>query len=434
MCAGVAQRRQGGHAGVRVALTAADHLAEAVVCPDFNDVLRQVQTALLVQLHGLAVEIRAADGVWVVLFDQCILLPDEAGDERAALFGGVVLRVILPERLVALSPEADVPYRGGGFLPVNGILPQGAELFRVQAELGFQLRVGLHEHFGTQRLGVVVGDDQPHIGGKVVVAMAVFARAGNDQIAAQAQQRFKHHGKGKVAAALHLPVGDKRFVIDEPTTVPYPCRFALIGEVLRHSHAVRLDKLLVVPEPEGLHAQKAPADLEQTVHKAQRVSGSEQKRVVLHLQTEALRCKVTVLGKADDIAGSICFGEYGLHIPIQGRDGILNRFCFLTGNDLAVAVENHKSTSLLKKGKPSQSRLRSPAPPKGELWHSISVASKPRPSGEVAMRSIDGEGSILEFYPLIPSVAMPSTIYFWNAMNTMMTGSSEMTDMANSPP
>ena len=363
--AGVAQRRQGGHARVRIALTAADHLAKAVVCPDLDDVLRQVKTTLLVQFHGLAIKVRAADGVGIVLLDQRILLPDQAGDQRTPLFGGIILRVVLPERLVALPAEADVPYRGGGFLPVDGVLPQGTELFRVQAELGFQLRVRLHEHFGTQRLGVVVGDDQPHIGGKVVVAVAVFARAGNDQIAAQAQQRFKHHGKGKVAAALHLPVGDERFVIDEPAAIPHPGGLALVGEVLRHGHAVRFDKLLVVPEPEGLHAQKAPADLEQAVHKTQRVGGGEQKRIVVHLQTEALRCKVAVFNKVDGIAGSIRFGEHCFHIPVQSRNGILNRFCFLTGNDLAVAVENHKSTSLLKKGKPSPSRLRSPAPPKG---------------------------------------------------------------------
>ena len=183
-----------------------------------------------------------------------------------------------------------------------------------------------------------------------MVAVAVFARAGNDQIAAQAQQRFKHHGKGKVAAALHLPVRDERFVIDEPAAIPHPGRLALVGKVLRHGHAVRFDKLLVVPEPEGLHAQKAPADLEQTEHKAQRVGGGEQKCIVVHLQAEALRCKVAVFGKADGIAGSVRFDEHCFHIPVQSRDGILNRFCFLTGNDLAVAVENHKSTSLLKKG------------------------------------------------------------------------------------
>ena len=230
-----------------------------------------------------------------------------------------------------------------------------------------------------------------------MVTVTVFACAGNDQITAQTQQRFKHHHKGHLAAALHFPVGDQGLIVDEPAPVPYPGRLALIGEILRYGHAIGSDKFLVIPEPEGLHAQKAAADLEQTVHKAQRVSGGEQKCIVVYLQAEAFRLQIAVFDKADGIAGGVGFGKHGLHIPVQGGDGILNRFCRFTGNDRTVAVENHKSTSLLKKGKPSQSRLRSPAPPKGELWHSISVASKPRPSGEVAMRSIDGEGSILEF-------------------------------------
>ena len=93
VCTGVPLRRQGGHVRVCVALTAADHLTKAVVCPDLYYVLRQVKAALLVQFHSLAVKVRAADGVGVVLLDQRTLLPDEAGDERTALFGGVILGV-----------------------------------------------------------------------------------------------------------------------------------------------------------------------------------------------------------------------------------------------------------------------------------------------------------------------------------------------------
>lgn len=38
------------------------------------------------------------------------------------------------------------------------------------------------------------------------------------------------------------------------------------------------------------------------------------------------------------------------------------------------------------------------------------------------------------YQPLMPSVAMPSTRYFWKTMNTMMTGISDTTDMAKRPP
>ncbi len=54
-----------------------------------------VQTAFVkgspaVEVHHLAVEVGAADGVRVALFDQIVLLADEAGDQRAPLGRGVV--------------------------------------------------------------------------------------------------------------------------------------------------------------------------------------------------------------------------------------------------------------------------------------------------------------------------------------------------------
>ena len=70
----IAKRRQSRYTGVVVFLTAADHFAEAVVRPDLNDILRQLQKAILVQLHRLAVEIRAADSIGVVGPDQIVLL------------------------------------------------------------------------------------------------------------------------------------------------------------------------------------------------------------------------------------------------------------------------------------------------------------------------------------------------------------------------
>ena len=63
------------------------------------------------------------------------------------------------------------------------------------------------------------------------------------------------------------------------------------------------------------------------------------------------------------------------------------------GTELAEEIDK------LLDGSPSQTRCRSPAPPKGEslakpetLWG----LSKPRPSGEVALRSNDGEGEAAE--------------------------------------
>ena len=131
--AGISARRQGRHAGIAVALTAADHLAVAVVRPDFNNILRQVQKAVLVQLHRLAVQVGAADGVLVVGFDEVILFFYQRGNQRAALFRRVVLGVVVPERLVALPTETDVPNHTHIFLRVNTRLPQGAEFLWVLA-------------------------------------------------------------------------------------------------------------------------------------------------------------------------------------------------------------------------------------------------------------------------------------------------------------
>ncbi len=349
MRAGVALR-QSGHTGVAVSLAAAHHFAIAVVCPNLDDIFGQVKASLLVKLHGLAVEVGAADGVRVVLLDQIILLPDEGRDECPTLFRGVVLRIVLPEGFIALSPEADVPDGRCGFLGVDGILPEGTEFFRVQAELGFQLRVGLHEHLCPQRLGMVMGDDKAHVGGEVVVAVAVFTRAGNHQIAAQTQQGLKHHDKGHLAAAFHFPMRDERFIVDEPAAIPHPRGFALVGEVLRHGHAVRFGELLVIPEPERLHAQKVFADFKQAIHKAKWVGGGEQKLIAVCLQTETLRLQVTVLDKTDIITGCFSFGEYRIHIALNGGNRILNRFCWVRDKNLAVAIENHTEYPSFEKG------------------------------------------------------------------------------------
>ena len=118
-----------------------------------------------VKLHGFTIEVCTADGVRVILLHQIVLFPDKGGNQRAALFGGIILGVILPERLIALPPEADVPDGRRGFLSGDSVLPERTELFRVQAELGFQFRIRLHKHFCPQRLGVVMADDKPHIGG-----------------------------------------------------------------------------------------------------------------------------------------------------------------------------------------------------------------------------------------------------------------------------
>lgn len=99
--------------------------------------------------------------------------------------------------------------------------------------------------------------------------MRVFAGTGNNHVAAQPQQGFKRHDKGQVGAALHFPVGEQRFIVDEPAAVGYPRGFAFNYGVGGNLHAFPHFKRLVVPESERLNPQEVAADLKQAIDKAQ---------------------------------------------------------------------------------------------------------------------------------------------------------------------
>ena len=325
--------------GIVVALAAADHPAVAVVGPDLDDVCRQVKAALPVEVHHLAVEVGAADGVRVALFDQIVLLADEAGDQRAPLGRGIVPGVVLPEGPVPLAAKADVPDHPHPLLCVDALLPQRPEPVGIFAVPGFQLRVNAGEHLSPQGLGVVVGQDQPHVRRGPAVAAGIFAGAGDDHIPPAAQQRLKCHDKGQVVPALHLPVGEQGLVVDEPPAVPDPGGAALLAEVLRHGDLFHGGKGLVVPEPEGQHPQKAAADLEQPVDEPQVVPGGKGQGFSLRLQAVALGGQALRLLQADAAAGGGALPEHLGHVPFQcvqripdGRRKVCRR------DDLTVAV------------------------------------------------------------------------------------------------
>ena len=166
----------------------------------------------------------------------------------------------------------------------DALLPQRPELVGILAVPGFQLRVNAGEHLSPQGLGVVVGQDQPHVRRGPAVAAGIFAGAGDDHIPPAPQQRLKCHDKGQVVPALHLPVGEQGLVVDEPPAVPDPGGAALLAEVLRHGDLFHGGKGLVVPEPEGQHPQKAAADLEQPVDESQVVPGGKGQGFPLRLQ------------------------------------------------------------------------------------------------------------------------------------------------------
>ncbi len=106
-----------------VVLPAGYHLPIAVVSPDPDDVLRQRKVTVSVQLHDLAVEVGAADGVFVVLFYQVILHADDPAYEFATGFRGVISRIVSPEGLIPLASEANVPDHLAVRLLSQSILP-----------------------------------------------------------------------------------------------------------------------------------------------------------------------------------------------------------------------------------------------------------------------------------------------------------------------
>ena len=197
------------------------------------------------------------------------------------------------------------------------------------------------KHLRAQRLGVVVGDDKPHIGSRPAVQHGVFARAGDYHVASQPQQRLKRHNKRQIGAALDFPVGEQRLVVDEPAAVFYFVGLGLHhrsdGDFLTLPHSKRL----VVPEPERLHAQKAAADFKQTVDKAEVIGSREQQRVGIHRQRVLLGGERVVDGQQDAPArcGGIC--KNAVKIAVQRFQCVLHRLGRRRGGEDGVAVENH---------------------------------------------------------------------------------------------
>ena len=231
--------------GVVVALAAADHPAVAVVGPDLDDVCRQVKAALPVEVHHLAVEVGAADGVRVALSDQIVLLANEAGDQRAPLGRGIVPGVVLPEGagppgrenrcsrppaspFVRRCPAATAPGTGRDTRCTG--LPAPGKRWRTSQPPGARRGGGSGSAPCPPRPGGSAG---------------IFAGAGDEHIPPAAQQRLKCHDKGQVVPALHLPVGEQGLVVDEPPAVPDPGGAALLAEVLRHGDLFHRGKGLV---------------------------------------------------------------------------------------------------------------------------------------------------------------------------------------------
>ena len=150
---------------VAVPLTTADHATIAIVRPDEDDVLRQLQAALLVELHHLTVEVRTADR----LLHHRILLHDHIAQQLSALLIRIIGRIVIPEGVVALSAEAEGPDDLHPLLAIDRLLPELPEQCMVLENRRPYIRVRAGKHLGTERLCVVVRDIEAHIGGQTVI-------------------------------------------------------------------------------------------------------------------------------------------------------------------------------------------------------------------------------------------------------------------------
>lgn len=311
---------QGTDAGIVIALAAGDHLAVAVVGPDGDHILRQAQMALLVELHGFAVEIGAAHGLRQAGFEQVVLLENQLGEELAPGLRRVVAGIIGPEGLIALAAETDIPDRRMGRLQVNSVLPQALEEIGMLGIGGRQIGIGAQEHLRSQGFGVMMGDVQAEIGGQGAVAMGVLVRAGHHEIAAQAQKGFEGHLPGLVLAAMELPGVQEHFVVDEPAAVAHGIG-RRIGGVVRGDLSTFLGaQRLIIPEPERLHAQQIMADAVQTINKSQIIPGPQDERAFFLADGVVLRRHIR-RDQANGCAAGTLRQASAADVPLQGQSG-----------------------------------------------------------------------------------------------------------------
>ena len=212
--------------GIQILLTAGDHSAESVVSPDFDDVLRHAQIALPVQHHQLAVQVGGKAGLGIPGQRQLHLAAHDGGDKRPPLLIRIITAVVvIPERVVSLSPESDAPHHPPPGVAVHGLLPESFIFFRIQGIAGRQIRIHPSEHSGPQNLAVMLRNPQSHVQGHVRQHPAVIfpVRARNDHVSATPQNRLKGPFPHLVPQAFfHMPSGKQHFVVDEPAPVPHP--------------------------------------------------------------------------------------------------------------------------------------------------------------------------------------------------------------------
>ena len=336
---------QGGHPGVVVALAAADHGAVAVVRPDLDDRRGQLQIAVPVELHHLAVQVGCAGRAGVALLHQLILAADKAAHQGAPGGGGVVAWVIHPERPVPLAAEPQVPDHVGALFFQGGD-PQRLELGRVFVIAGVQTGVGLAEQLRPQGLGVVVGHGQSHALGQGPVAGGVLAGAGDHHVAAAAQQGLQGHLPGQLAASAGPPGAQQHLIVEEPPPPAHRRRTALPGVAPGHRDALLRGEVLVIPEPEVLHPQQFPANGQKAVEKAPVIPGGHRQGIPGGGQLPAFRRQIRRY-QPDLPPGPGSGQADGVQVPAQDVHAVAHRAGGMFCDDPGIAVQFHKGPPYL---------------------------------------------------------------------------------------
>ena len=195
---------------------------------------------------------------------------------------------------------------------------------------------------------MVVGDDKTHIGGGLPVEQAVFAGAGYDHVAAEAQQCLKRHDERQIAAPLDLPVGEQRLIIDKPAAVAYPVRLGLHDRAGRYRHIFPAFEGLVIPEPKRLDAEIPAADLKQAVDKAQIIGSREQQCVRPGRQNILLCSQRIVYIQQDTPAGGLGRAENAVKIAAQRFQRVLHRLGRRRGGENGIFVQKHGNHPIYK--------------------------------------------------------------------------------------
>ena len=353
----VASRRAGQRQRRRAQVGAvlppgSDKLAVAVVRPEADHIVGQVQGAGLQQLGHLAVG-TDADGRRGQLLPHHLVLGLQDGAQLFApalllqgdVAGGVPLRPVGPrgQDLSPLLRQAEPPDQLVVLAAGHGGGPQPAVIGGAVGKQRGPAGQGLVKGAGFQRHAGGLQPPQAHRpgqGGGVPLGQG-------HKVAAAAQKRLKGHlpvqaGGAGVPVAKQLPAGEL------PAAQPHRVDAAVHMLLVKGDQFLFL-KPLVVPEPEGLDAQAFPAQVEQRVDGAQVVRRTDDHGLgALQVNGELLRAQLPGEAEQDLARGHQVPGvERHLQIPPEPGHRPAQRLAGPLGRDRNALCQQKFHTNSL---------------------------------------------------------------------------------------